>query len=77
MLKCVFQTEQMNRQQEVERWRDVPGWKKSLIIEKEKKKQDEMVGHYFNLIYNIIQAYCGTDTTELVQSFKVPKFKAL
>jgi len=33
----------MSRKQEEDRWRDIPEWKRSLIIEKEKKKQDELV----------------------------------
>jgi len=33
------------KKQEEERWRDIPEWKKNLILEKEKKKQEEMVGN--------------------------------
>ena len=38
------QRELLARKQEEERWRDIPEWKKTLILEKEKKKQEEMVG---------------------------------
>lgn len=39
----MFQREILMKKQEEERWRDIPEWKRSLIIEKEKKKQVELV----------------------------------
>lgn len=40
-----LQRELLARKQEEERWRDIPEWKKALILEKEKKKQEEMVSN--------------------------------
>lgn len=31
------------KKQEEERWRDIPEWKRNLIVEKEKKKLEELV----------------------------------
>ena len=37
------QRELLAKKQEEDRWRDIPEWKRSLIIEKEKKKMEELV----------------------------------
>jgi len=33
----------MAKREERDRWKNVPEWKKQLILEREKKKQQEMV----------------------------------
>jgi len=33
----------MAKREESDRWKNVPEWKKQLILEREKKKQQEMV----------------------------------
>lgn len=38
-----LQREMLMKKQEEERWRDIPEWKRSLIVEKEKKKLEELV----------------------------------
>lgn len=37
------QKEQEQQKAEEEKWKNVPDWKKNLILEKEKKRKDEMV----------------------------------
>jgi len=39
----------MAKKDERDRWRNVPEWKKQLILDKEKKKQQEMVRR---VVYN-------------------------
>jgi len=34
---------------EQERWKGIPDWKKRLMMEQEKKKQADMVGHMTNV----------------------------
>jgi len=37
------QQELKTKKEEHDRWKNVPDWKKRLIVDKEKKKQQEMV----------------------------------
>lgn len=47
-----MQNEILLRKQEEERWKDIPDWKRSLIIEKEKKKQEELVRYFYADLHN-------------------------
>jgi len=42
-LRLTVQLELKAKKEEHDRWRNVPDWKKRLIMDKEKKKQQEMV----------------------------------
>ena len=59
MLCCgcivLIQRELKAKKEEFDRWKNVPEWKKRLILDKEKKKQQEMVQQLLNFhLYSIV-----------------------
>jgi len=42
-LSVLFQQELKAKKEENDRWKNVPDWKRRLILDREKKKQQEMV----------------------------------
>ena len=54
-LHVLIQRELKAKKEEFDRWKNVPEWKKRLILDKEKKKQQEMVQQLLNFhLYSIV-----------------------